>query len=142
MIQYLKSAGPHAMTREELILSIWRASEKLQDYDVTANTVVLNRKKYGAFIKPGGGTYLFGMAVELYDLQDEVDFLVQCREQEPRQTNYDLLHGMSMERLAKVFFHAAGCREWPSREAAIAHCQKTIHCDECWLEWLREEVQP
>lgn len=57
------------------------------------------------------------------------------------QTNYDRLISKTPEELAKWLARVAGCRDGLTRENAIKLCTKTIHCNDCWLEWLRQEVQ-
>ena len=58
----------------------------------------------------------------------------------PPKTNADKLRAMSDEELAKWCVRNVGCRKGMERAAAATLCDKIIHCDECWLDWLKEEV--
>lgn len=61
-----------------------------------------------------------------------------CKDEKP--SNADRIRAMSDEELAKLLVRVAGCRDGMTRENAIKLCNKIIHCDTCWLNWLREEA--
>lgn len=60
-------------------------------------------------------------------------------------TNYDRLHGMNMEKLAKALCYC-GCPCFTWKENPAVDCpipQEDVReeiCSECWLSWLKQEA--
>ena len=51
---------------------------------------------------------------------------------QPKQTNADRIRNMNDEELAE-FLGSHGCFD------CTKECEE-VHCDACWLEWLKEET--
>lgn len=127
------------MTYNELCDAILTAQEEMLKYKIEANSVTLNGRRYGKLIEncpPNMKPTIFGMAVKAdYALPDDYDFLVQYEPPQP-QTNADRLRAMTDEELAK-WFCVMNIDDCPDKAHEL-HC--TDKCFECWLDWLKQEV--
>lgn len=139
------------MTYDELMDSILTAQEQMLKHCIEANSVTLNGRKYGKLIEnlpPNMKPTIFGMAVKAdYAMPDDYNFLVQY---EPPQlkSNADRLRAMTDEELANLLcdlvygrsdlFYAWG----DSAPDCDRSCLGTVKtCRDCWLDWLKKEVQ-
>ena len=123
---------------DELIDRIRTAMDKMWEEKLTANTVVLNGKKYGCLFELGFTPSICGLTAELGNLPDNMDFIVQyrCREPEPT-TNGDRIRSMSDEELAEfcVWMCPPG-----SNENLTCEPERKL-CSQCWLDWLKQEAE-
>ena len=55
------------------------------------------------------------------------------------QTNYDLLINKSQEEMAKYMW-PHGCPTVEMLDACILTKMDEVSCEECWLDWLKQEV--
>ena len=117
---------------EEFCRNVIAAQEKMLEEEIEANVIVLNGKKFSFLNKPGWTPTLFGMKVEYANLPESIDFFLQHRiEPKYPQTNADRIRAMTDEELAKYFSIYCWSDDW---------CKHQRKCEECWLEWLREEA--
>lgn len=129
---------------DELIERIRTAQDKMWEEKLTANTVVLNGKKYGCLFELGYRPSICGLTAELAPLPDNMEFIVQRREPQPK-TNGGRIREMDDEELAEMFERwvvDCGCNNVPCEkvcEELRSEYQK-ISCRQCWLEWLRQGV--
>jgi hypothetical protein len=121
---------------DELIERIRTAMDKMWEEKLTANTVVLNGKKYGCLFELGFTPSICGLTAELGNLPDNMDFIVQHRypETEPA-TNGDRIRSMDDENLADFF----------TDDMCGLICGDPLACEgQCkqkMLDWLREEAK-
>ena len=54
------------------------------------------------------------------------------------QTNADRIRSMTDEELAIIFNSATACLSWMLDNW---ECPSLLNCEECWIKWLKEEVQ-
>lgn len=114
---------------DELIERIRTAQDKMWEEKLTANTVVLNGKKYGCLFELGFRPSICGLTAELANLPDNMDFIVQYRVPQPK-TNGDRLRAMSDEELADWV--------WGAETAGRAYGPRG---KKAWLDWLIQEAQ-
>lgn len=116
---------------DELIERICTAMDKMWEEKLTANTVVLNGKKYGCLFEQGFTPSICGLTAELGNLPDNMDFIVQyrCREPEPT-TNGDRIRSMSDEELAA----------WLAGHPVVSMYDGSNPQHKAWLDWLRQEA--
>lgn len=126
---------------DELIERIRTAMDKMWEEKLTANTVVLNGKKYGCLFELGFTPSICGLTAELGNLPDNMDFIVQHRYPEPEPaTNGDRIRNMSDEELAKAKILC------PYTAVDMDMCEKWItsgdtrDCAACALDWLKQEA--
>ena len=122
---------------DELIERIRTAQDKMFEEKLTANTVVLNGKKYGCLFELGYRPSICGLTAELANLPDNMDFIVQYRVPQPK-TNYDRLRAMIDEELAEFLTTEDMCELICA--PAPPHCDG--QCKQKMLDWLRQEAQP
>lgn len=131
----------------ELIERIQEAQELMLKEKLTANTVVLNGKKYSRLFEFGYHPSICGLTAELAPLPDNMEFIVQRREPQLK-TNGDRIREMDDEELAEMFDRwvvDCGCNNVPCEKVCEERRRKyqEISCRQCWLEWLKQEaVEP
>lgn len=105
--------------------------------EIKANTVVINGRKYGMLKgKPSIPPTILGMRAETKaDMPDEWDFFLQKRPQQP-MTNADRIRAMSDEELAK--FITSG---YYQPHCPVGSCPVVEDCEDCWLRWMKAEVE-
>ena len=118
------------MNWDELLESIMTAKEELLKHKIEANTVILNGRKYGKLLNGKHKPSICGMAAEADNLPDEYDFVVQYVETPP-VTNADRIRAMTDEELAKIIV----CQNNRLGDDCFGG-----NCDECTLDWLKQEV--
>jgi len=129
---------------DDLLKNVLAARDELLKYEIEANTVVLNGKKFRKLIKPGFKPTIFGMDVYFDEnLPLDCDLMVQYNPpklKEP-QTNADRIRSMTDEELAKWFgTRGHACPErWKACNIGIVDHEDD--CIPCWLEWLKEEAK-
>jgi hypothetical protein len=121
---------------DELIERIRTAQDKMLEEKLTANTVVLNGKKYGCLFELGFRPSICGLTAELANLPDNMDFIVQYRVPQPK-TNADRIRSMTDEELAE-WLAAHNERSAVCPNFGAHGCQAS--CIQCWLKWLRQEA--
>lgn len=119
----------------ELIERIQEAQELMLKEKLTANTVVLNGKKYSRLFECGYHPSICGLTAELAPLPDNMEFIVQYRVPQPK-TNGDRIRSMSDEELAKFIAPLASCPGCYARRVNIEDCG--YDCKKAWLDWLKE----
>lgn len=117
------------MMLDDLLKNVLAARDELLKYEIEANTVVLNGKKFRKLFKPGFKPTIFGMDV-YFDENLPLDFDLMVQYNPPKlkepQKNADRIRAMPDEELAN----------W----LAIISSSKPQSSPE-WLEWLKEEVK-
>jgi hypothetical protein len=108
---------------DELIERIRTAQEKMLEEKLTANTFVLNGKKYGCLFEFGYRPSICGLTAELANLPDNMDFIVQYRVPQPK-TNADRIRSMSDEELADWLVMNGNGEDYKT-----------------WLDWLKQEAK-
>lgn len=120
----------------ELVRRVTDAQELMLKYEIEANTVVLNNRKYAALIdKLKWYPTICGLKAEVAPLMDDVDFIVQRRP----QTNADRIRAMSDEELAEFGSKRMCCL--PGKPGCGKNNLTCDSCYQCWLDWLKEEAQ-
>jgi len=119
---------------DELIERIRTAQDKMLEKKMTANTVVLNGKKYGCLFEPGFHPSICGLTAELANLPDNMDFIVQYRVPQPK-TNADKLRSMTDEELAGFLTTDDMCGLICGDPLA---CEG--QCKQKMLDWLKKEA--
>ena len=129
------------MTYDELMESIMTAKEQMLQHSIEANSVTLNGRKYGKLIEnlpPNMKPTVFGMAVKAdYALPDDYDFLVQHEPPKPK-TNGNAIRSMTDEELADWL--GVYCNGQTAQEAGKPCISGMGSCEECWLDWLKQEA--
>ena len=130
------------MDYDELLKSILTAQEQMLQHSIEANSVTLNGRKYGKLIEnlpPNIKPTIFGMAVKAdYALPDDYDFLVQYEPPKPK-SNADRIRAMTDEELADWL--GVYCNGQTAQEIGKPCVSGMGSCEECWLDWLREEAK-
>lgn len=115
----------------ELVRRVTDAQEIMLKYEIEANTVILNNRKYAALIdKLKWYPTICGLKAEVAPLMDDVDFIVQRRP----QTNADRIRSMTDDELADKLFSGL-CYFIPSE-----NCREFDTCHDCVHAWLRREA--
>ena len=117
----------------ELIRRVTDAQELMLKYEIEANTVVLNNRKYAALIdKLKWYPTICGLKAEVVPLMDDVDFIVQRRP----QTNADRIRAMTDEELADFLDDII--HDWGEGSAYLR--ARGIFVDN-WDDWLKQEIE-
>lgn len=133
------------MKLDELIQSIMTAKEEMLKYNIEANSVILNGRKYGKLIEnlpPNIKPTICGMAVKAdYALPDDFNFLVQREPPQPI-TNADRIRAMTDEELAIFLYNGWKEQDTFSKEVCERCVDTDISCQpNCWLNWLKQEAE-